>query len=168
MKRATAIRDYGGTLRSIHGAISAVRSEFVELRSAKQRLEKMLTDGLFAFMQNVNAASFKVLCCVLAEGDVAKARRTLGMPDGSVRTLMRRWRGMGNAYRVMLDLVRWRKAVSGKDTGALNDNILLEQTKTTDHPALAADLLEKVTEMTGENWQEKAEEMEEILRAKAG
>ena len=65
---------------------------------------------------------------------------------------------------VMLDLVRWRKAVGGKETVALNDKVLLGQTKSADHPALAADLLEKVTEMTGDNWREKAEEMEEILR----
>ena len=166
-RRAASLRDDGGTLRSIHREIAAVRSEVVELRSAKQQLERMLAEGLFAFTRKVDAESFKVLCCILAEGDVSKASRTLGMPDGSVRTLMRRWRGMGKPYRVMLDLVRWRKAVGGVQTVALNDNVLLGQTKSADHPALAADLLEKVTEMTGENWQEKAEEMEEILRAAA-
>ena len=120
MKRATAIRDDGGTLRSIHREISAVRSEFVELRSAKQQLERMLAEGLFAFTRKVDAESFKVLCGVLAEGDVAKASRTLGMPDGSIRTLMRRWRGMGKPYQVMLDLVRWRKAVGGKETARMH------------------------------------------------
>jgi len=164
-RRAASLRDDGGTLRSIHREIAAVRSEVVELRSAKQQLEKMLAEGLFAFTRKVDAASFKVLCCVLAEGDVAKASRTLGMSDGSLRTLMRRWRGMGKPYQVMLDLVRWRKAIGGKETVALNDNILLGQTKSADQPALVADLLEKVTEMTGDNWREKAEEMEEMLRA---
>jgi len=51
--------------------------------------------------------------------------RTLAMPDGTVRTLMRRWRGMGREYRAMLDLVRWRKAVGRKETVALSDNVLL-------------------------------------------
>jgi len=163
-RRAASLRNDGGTLRGIHREIAAVRSEFVELRSAKQQLERMLAEGLFAFTRKVDAESFKVLCGVLAEGDVAKASRTLGMPDGSIRTLMRRWRGMGKPYQVMLDLVRWRKAVGGKETVALNDNVLLGQTKSADHPALAADLLEKVTEMTGDNWREKAEELEEMLR----
>jgi hypothetical protein len=139
-----------------------VRSDFVELRSAKQRLEKMLADGLFAFTRKVDATSFKVLCCVLA--DVAKASRTLGMPDGSVRTLMRRWSGMGKEYRAMLDLVRWRKAVGRQETVPLNDKVLLGLAKSTDYPGMVADVLEKVTEMTGDNWQEKAEELEEMLR----
>lgn len=50
-----------------------MRGDFVELRGAKERLEKMLADGLFAFTRKVDAASFKVLCTLLAEGDVAKA-----------------------------------------------------------------------------------------------
>ncbi len=163
-RRAASGRDNGGTLRSIHREIATVRSEFVELRSAKQRLEKMLADGLFAFTRKVDPGSFKVLCCVLAEGDVAKASRTLGMADGSVRTIMRRWRGMGKEYRAMLDLVRWRKAVGRKETVALNDNVLLGKAATEDYPGVVADVLEKVTEMTGDNWQEKAEELEEMLR----
>lgn len=148
----------------IEGKVDVVLKRYQEVATAKERLEKMLAEGLFAFTRKVDPTSFKVLCCVLAEGDVAKASRTLGMPDGSIRTLMRRWRGMGKPYRVMLDLVRWRKAVGGKETVALNDNVLLGQTKSSDHPALAADLLERVTEMTGDNWREKAEELEEMLR----
>jgi hypothetical protein len=164
-RRAASLRDAGGTLRSIHREIAAVRSDFVELRTAKQRLEKMVSDGLFAFTRKVDAASFKVLCTVLAEGDVAKASRTLGMPDGSVRTLMRRWRGMGKEYRAMLDLARWRKAVGRKETVVLNDDVLLGRTDREDYPEVIADVLEKVTDMTGENWREKAEELEEMLRA---
>ncbi len=164
-RRAVSLCDDGGTLRSIHRKIAAVRSEYVELRTAKQQLERMLAEGLFAFTRKVDAESFKVLCGILAEGHVAKASRTLGVPDGSARTRMRRWRGMGKPYRVMLDLVRWRKAVGRKETVPLNENVLLGQTRSADRPALAADLLEKVTEMPGQNWQEKAEEMEEILRA---
>jgi hypothetical protein len=163
-KRVASLRDAGGTLRRIHREIAAVRSDFVELRSAKLKLERMLADGLFAFTRKVDAASFKVLCCVLAEGDVAKASRTLGMPDGSVRTLMRRWRGMGKEYRAMRDLVRWRKAVGRKDSVPLNDQVLLGQANNSDYPELVADVLEKVTEMTGDNWEEKAEELEEMLR----
>jgi len=163
-----SLRDAGGTLRNIHREIAAVRSGFVELRSAKQRLEKMLANGLFAFTQKVDAGSFKVLCAILAEGDVAKASRTLGMPDASVRTLMRRWRGMGKEHRAMLELVRWRKTVGRKETVPLNDNVLLGKAESADYPVVVADVLEKVTEMTGENWQEKAEELEEMLRAVAG
>ena len=159
---AADVRDM---LTGVHREITTVRGEFVELRSAKDRLEKMLGDGLFAFTQKVDARSFKVLCTILAEGDVAKASRRLAMPDASVRTLMRRWRAKGKEYRAMLDLVRWRKVVGRRETVPLNDNLLLGRAECVDYPGLLADVLEKVTEMTGDNWREKTEELEEMLRA---
>jgi hypothetical protein len=115
----------------------------------------------------VDAVSFKVLCAVLAEGDVAKAGRKLAMADGSVRTLMRRWRGMSKEYRAMLELVRWRKAVGRKETVPLNDQVLHGKADRTDYPGLIADVLEKVTEMTGANWRKKAAELEVMLRGVA-
>ncbi len=74
---------------------------------------------------------------------------------------------MGKEYRAMLDLVRWRKAVGRKETAAPNDNVLLGKAQSVDYPGLLEDVLEKVTEMTGENWRETAEELEEMLRAGA-
>jgi len=164
MKRATAIRDDGGTLRSIHREIAAVRSEFVELRSAKQRLEKMLADGLFAFTQKVDPASFKVLCTILAEGDIAKAGRSLDLPEETVRAAVRRWEGKGKEYRAMLELVRWRKKVGGKGKVPLNDAIVHERAQTVDFPGLLADVLDGLLSMTDENWAEQCEALAELLR----
>jgi hypothetical protein len=151
-------------VRGLRQEFSAVRDEHLELRGAKARLEKMLAGGLFAFTQRVDATSFKILCTILAEGDVAKASRTLGMPDASVRTIMQRWRKLGKEYRAMLELVRWRKAVGRRETVPLDDRVLLEKAASVDYPELIADVLEKVTEMTGQNWVEKAEGLEEMLR----
>ena len=157
--------DVAEMLAGIHREIAAVRTEHQELKSAKERLEKMLAGGFFEFTKKVDATSFKVLCTILAEGDVAKSSRTLAMPDASMRTLMRRWRRKGKEYRTMLDLVRWRKAVGRKETVALSDNVLLGKADREDYPEVLSDVLEKVTEMTGENWEEKAEQLEEMLRA---
>ena len=41
---------------------------------------------------------------------------------------------------------------------------LRREADTEDYPGLVADVQEKVTEMTGEKWREKAEELEEVLR----
>jgi hypothetical protein len=155
-------------LAGIREEIASVRGEFVELRSAKERLEKMQAQGLFGFAQKVDATSFKILCAVLAEGDVAKASRALGMPDGSVRTLMRRWRGMGKEYCAMLDLVRWRKAIGRRETVALNENVLLEKADRVDYPGLLADVLDGLLSMTEENWAERCEELAELLRPAVG
>jgi len=62
----------------------------------------------------VDPVSFKVLCTILAEGDIAKAGRSLDLPEETVRAAVRRWQGKGKEYRAMLELVRWRKKVGGK------------------------------------------------------
>ena len=156
--------DSGAVLRSIHHEITAVRTEFGELRTAKQRLEKMLADGMFAFTRKVDAKSFKILCTILAEGDVAKAARRLGMGDPLMRYALRQWAEQGGAYAVMLDLVRWRKKVGRKEELPLNDAILNERADTTDYPGLLADVLDGLLSMTAENWQEHADELAELIR----
>jgi hypothetical protein len=138
-------------LAGIREEIAAVRSEFVELRTSKERLERMLAEGLFGFTQKVDARSFKVLCTILAEGDVAKASRALEVPDASLRTFLRRWRKMGREYLAMLDLVRWRKAVGRREVVALNENVLLERAPPVDYPGLLADVLDGLLSMTEEN-----------------
>ena len=139
-------------------------SYFGELRSAKQRLEKMLADGVFAFTRKVDARSFKILCAILAEGDVSKASRALGMPDPSVRTLMRRWRGREKEHLAMLELVRWRKKVGRKETVPLNEAVMQGKAETTDYPGLLSDVLDGLLSMTDGNWQERCEELAELVR----
>jgi hypothetical protein len=108
---------------------------------------------------------FKVLCAILAEGDVAKASRALGMPDPSVRTLMRRWRGRGREYVAMLELVRWRKRVGRRETVPLNEAVMHARAETTDYPGLLSDVLDGLLSMTEENWEERREELKDVLRA---
>jgi hypothetical protein len=151
-------------LAGIHREIAAVRSEFVELRGAKQRLEKMLADGLFAFTRKVDARSFKVLWTILAEGNVAKASRALGMPDPSVRTLLRRWPGRGKEYLAMLELVRWRKKMGRREKVPLNEAILQGRAETTDYPGLLSDVLDGLLSMNDGNWQDRCEGLVEVLR----
>jgi hypothetical protein len=66
VKRVASLRDSGGTLKNIHREIARVGKDVEDLRTAKQRLEKMLADGMFAFTRKVDATSFKVLCTILA------------------------------------------------------------------------------------------------------
>jgi hypothetical protein len=155
-------------LSEIREEIAAVRGQFVELRTSKERLERMFADGLFGFTRKVDAQSFKILCAVLAEGDVAKASRALEVPDASLRTLMRRWRKLGKEYCSMLDQVRWRKAVGRRETFALNENVLLERASQVDYPGLLADVLDGLLSMNHENWQERCEELAELLRPVGG
>ena len=151
-------------LATIRQDIAAVRNDFVELRTAKQRLEKMLADGLFAFTRKVDATSFKILCTILAEGDVAKAARALEMGDSTLRDALRRWRGRGKAYQAMLDVVRWRKKVGRSQMVPLNDAVLMGRTESANHPELLSEVLEGLLSMNEENWTERAEELVEMLR----
>jgi hypothetical protein len=151
-------------LEGIRQEIAAVRSEVVELRSAKERLGKLQAQGLFGFARRVDASSFKVLCTILAEGDIAKASRALAVPEATVRAVVRRWREKGKEYRAMLDLVRWRKRVGGKEKVRLNEAVLHERAQSTDYPALLSDVLDGLLSMTEENWAERCEELTEMLR----
>jgi hypothetical protein len=163
-KRLASLRNTGATLVSIHREIARVGKDVVELRSAKQRLEKMLADGMFAFTRKVDAASFKVLCTILAEGDVSKASRTLGEPEDTVRAVVRRWAGKGKEYNAMLELVRWRKKVGRREKVPLNDALLHNRAETVDYPGLLSDVLDGLLSMTEENWAERCEELAELLR----
>lgn len=162
--RAAGVRDHGRTLLEIHREIAAVRQDFTELRTARQRLEKMLADGMFKFTQKVDATSFKVLCAILAEGDVAKAGRRLGFSDSLMRYHLRQWSGRGAAYASMLDLVRWRKKVGRKQTVALNEAIFHDTTGATDYPGLLSDVLDGLLSMTEANWPDLCTELTELLR----
>jgi hypothetical protein len=162
--RVTSQRQNSNTLLSIHREIDAVRKDYVQLRTAKQRLEQMLTDGMFAFSRKVDTTSFKILCAVLAEGDIAKAARALDMGDPLIRKTLRKWRSKGPAYLAMLDLVRWRKQVGRKGNVPLHDSILLGQAQATDYPGLLSDILDGLLSMTEDNWQDLCEELATSLR----
>ena len=153
-----------GVLENLHREIAAVRKDYVQLRTAKQRLEQMLADGMFAFTRKVDTTSFKILCAVLAEGDIAKAARTLGIGDPLIRKTLRKWRSKGPAYLAMLDLVRWRKQVGRKETLQLHDSILLGKAEATDYPGLLSDVLDGLLSMTEDNWQDLCEELANSLR----
>jgi hypothetical protein len=155
-------------LVGIRKEIAAVRRGFVELRSAKEKLEGMQTEGLFAFTRRVDAHSFKVLCTILAEGDVAKAGRALAVPEATVRAVVRRWRERGKEYRAMVDLVRWRKKVGRKEKVPLNEAIVHERAQSVDYPGLLSDVLDGLLSMTEGNWAERCEELAEMLREVVG
>jgi hypothetical protein len=164
VERVTKSRGGGSVLAKIHQEIAAVRSDFVELRSAKQRLEKMLAEGFFAFTQKVDAESFKVFCTILAEGDVAKAGRVLSMADSTLRDVLGEWRHRGDAYKALLDVVRWRKSVGRRETVRLHENVILGKTGAAEQPGLLAEVLDGLLSMTEENWRELTQELVEALQ----
>jgi hypothetical protein len=163
-KRLGSLRRAGETLVSIHREIAAVRQDYTELRTAKQRLEKMLAEGMFAFTRKIDAASFKVFCAILADGNVAKASRTLGTSEDSIRGLVRRWANRGKEYETMVELVRWRKKVDGREKVPLNDAILHERAHAVNYPGLLSDVLDGLLSMNEENWDERCQELADLLR----
>lgn len=162
--RAATRRDVGKVLRGIYERFGEFGAEHRELRRTKERLETMLAEGMFAFTKQVDARAFKVICTILAQGDVAKASRELNMSDTALRDEIKSWKGRGKVYETLADLVRWRKVVGRSHEIPLNDSILLEKTKNVDHPALLSDVLDELLSMTEGNWADKAEDLAERLR----
>jgi hypothetical protein len=161
---ATMVQRIDDNLQAIAKGSAELRLENQELKGAKQQLERMLAEGMFAFTRKVDASSFKLLCTILAEGDVAKAGRKLGIGDPMMRYTLRQWKDRGGAYEMMLDLVRWRKKVGRKEELPLNDAILHERAETADYPGLLSDVLDGLLSMTGENWQDLCAELAEMVR----
>jgi hypothetical protein len=163
---ATMVQRIDSNLLAIAKSSAELRRENGELRSAKQRLEKMLADGMFAFTRKVDAKSFHAFCTILAEGDVSKAARTLEMGDSTLRDLLREWERRGGAYARMFDVVRWRKRVGRTEKVPLNDEILLGKAQPTDYPALLSEVLEGLLSMTESNWEGLSRELAEIVMEK--
>jgi hypothetical protein len=152
----------------IHREIVAIRDEWQSLKSAKARLEQMQSEKLFAFTNKIDVESFRILCAVLAHGDVAKASRTLNAPATTLRSRMNRWKDRGPAYQVLSELVRWRKAMGNKGTVSVNESITQGTAAPADFAGLLSDVLDEVLTMTEDNWNEKAEALAELLRPHVG
>jgi hypothetical protein len=104
----------------------------------------------------------------LAKGDLAKAARELKVKDSTLRDLVGKWKGMGKDHAVLADLVRWRKDTKFKGTVPLNEAVLAAEADTVDYRGLTEDVLDGLLMMTEGNWEEKREELAELLRPVAG
>ena len=139
-----------------------------QLRNANARLEQIVAEGLLRFLGRVDAQSLRVAYAVLAKGDIAKAARELKLKDSTLRESVAKWKGRGRDYAVLANLVRWRKDTKFRGTVPLNEAVLAAETNTVDYRALIADVLDGLLMMTEGNWEEKREELAELLRGASG
>jgi hypothetical protein len=95
---------------------------------------------------------------------VAKASRALNLSDWTLRSKMADWEKRGAAYKVLLELVWWRKAIGRKGTVPLNESITRGTAAKADFEGLLADVLYGLLSMTESNWHELCEELAEVLR----
>ena len=151
-------------LADIHKEIAAVRTDFRDMKTVKERLAKMQGEKLFAFTNKIDAPSFRILCAVLANGDVAKASRALNLSDSTVRSRIAKWDAQGPAYKVLGELVRWRKEMGRKEIVSLPESILKNTAPSADFAGVLSDVLDEVLAMNDSNWSEKADTLAELLR----
>jgi hypothetical protein len=151
-------------LEGIRREIAGVKAGYEENVTARTRLERAMAEGLLKFAGRIDAQSLRVIYAVLAKGDIAKAARALGMKDSTLREFIAKWKGKGKDYAVLADLVRWRKETKFTGTVPLNEAALAGQSSNMDYGALLADVLDGLLVMTEENWEEKREELAELLR----
>jgi hypothetical protein len=151
-------------LEGLHRKIDAGHAERAELRDAKARLEQVVAEGLLKFLGRVDAQSLRVVYAVLAKGDIAKAARELKMKDSTLREFVTKWKGKGKEYAVLADLVRWRKDTKFTGTVPFNEAVFASEASSVDYGALIADVLDGLLMMTEGNWEDKREELAELLR----
>lgn len=153
-----------GMFCELRKEIAAIKSDYHELRRAKAELEKMRAEGLFKFVEKVDPDAFRLLFAILLHGDVAKASRAMGEKDSTVRTRMADWKWRGPAYRVLLDLVRWRKSIGRHQAVQLSEAIETGTAATTDFEGLISDVLDELLSFDESNWESKCEELAALLR----
>jgi hypothetical protein len=151
-------------LEGLHRKIDAGHAERVELRDAKARLEQVVAEGLVKFLGRVDAQSLRVVYAVLAKGNIAKAARELEMKDSTLREFVTKWKGRGKDYAVLADLVRWHKDTKFTGTVPFNEAVFASGASDVDYGALIADVLDGLLMMTEGNWEDKREELAELLR----
>jgi hypothetical protein len=151
-------------LDAIQQSVNAIGEAHYEVQRAKERLEKMQGEKLFAFVSALDSDSFRVLCGILAHGTVAKASRALNVSDSTLRSKIKDWKGRGGAYHTAWDLVQWRKKMATKGIVPLNQAITSGTAANVDFEGLLADVFEELLEMTVNNWDEKADTLVTLLR----
>jgi hypothetical protein len=147
-----------------HEEIVAARKDFGETKTAKERLEQMQKEQLFAFTEKIDVESFRILCAVLADGTVAKASRTLQMNDATLRSRIAQWDPRDPVRKAMRQLIAWRKGIGRHESVPLNVAITAGSPAPVDFAGLLSDVLDGVLAMNQGNWREQAETLAQLLR----
>lgn len=151
-------------LQGIDTRIESIRGEHQELISTKERLLKMQSDGMFAFVTKIDAEAFRIMYAILACGDVAKAAVALDVKDSTLRSKIKLWKGKGSAYKVLEDVIRWRKQSGASSPVAFNDALLVNRGVSVDREGILSDVLDGLLSMTEGNWMELCDELAELIR----
>jgi len=88
----------------------------------------------------------------------------LNMSDPTLRSRMKEWKKRGGAYKILIELVRWRKKMGTKGTVPLDESIFKGTAASVDFPDLLSDVVEELGEMNPNNWADKADDLAELLR----
>jgi hypothetical protein len=153
------------TVEQIHRDIDLVARDKFELRTARAKLERMKTEGLFAFAQSIDAETLQQFLMIIAAGDVAKASRELNMSDSTLRSKIDGWKQRGKRYVLLAEFVRWRKSIKGQAGMESAKQVASGAGRDVDYQGLVRDILEELSEFNEGNWEERTEELAKLLKA---
>lgn len=164
--RSQAMRGAGlvKTVERIDRNMEAVANQNQELRTDNARLKQMQAEGLFAFAKKIDPETLAQFFTILALGDVAKACRELGLSDSTLRSKIAGWRDRGKAYSVLWEIVRWRKSIHGQAGMEFAKRVASGLERDVDYPALIRDVLGELESFNSDNWAEKCDGLETLLR----
>ncbi len=157
-----------GLLKTVEGIgrdIKAVAKQKADLCAAKVRLEQMQSEGMFAFAKKIDRETRDIFFTILASGDVAKASRELAIKDSTLRSKIADWKKRGKDYAALAEFVRWRKAIHGQAGREVAKRLVSCGERDEDYPALIQDMLGELESFNRDNWEEKCEELADLLRA---
>jgi len=145
--------------------LAAVANQNQALRAAKGRLEEMHGEGLFAFASKIDHTTLEQFFAILASGDIAKASRQLDLSDSTLRSKIAGWKRRGKPYAALAEFVRWRKSIKGQAGKEFAKRLASGAERDTDYPALIRDAIGELESFNSDNWAEKCDNLDELLRS---
>lgn len=153
------------TVERMDRNLELVAKDKFELRTAVSKLERMRAQGMFAFVEKIDPETLQQFLMIIAAGNVAKASRELGMSDSTLRSKVEGWHQRGKRYAALAEFVRWRKSIKGQAGMERAMEIASGAERDVDYPSLLRDILGELAEFNEQNWEERAEELAQLLKS---
>lgn len=149
----------------IEAKFDALASQHMVLQLENEKL-KQSASACFAWLaRSVQPDDFRAFAAVLAGGTVAAAARLIRTKDSTLRSVIAPWAHRNPAYRLMHDLIGWRKKIGRRINQQFDERWI---TTTAPEPEVIPDLLSELLDalksQNSTNWQSVRAELVGLIQ----
>ena len=164
-----AIHTLAPAVARIEAKFDTLAHEHSMLRVENEQLKKTAAAAFAHIARKVHPDDLRIFGAVLAGGTLAAAARTLKTSDSTLRSKVDPWASRGPEYRLMLDLIGWRKKVDRKITTPFDERWTTgEVAGDTVLPDIITEIVSALREQNASNWQAIRDELLQLLHDERG